>query len=196
MNALDMYVPGQRVRAYWTNSNRDYEADGVITRVNAKTVRVNIDGATVLKTGVEWVDGKLKPFLREPAPRADWNTVIPVPGTTLNRVEAIEAATPEELETAKDTERERLQRKADRFSGFAENAEKSADAAFSGAKAATEHIPFGQPILVDHYSARGHRRAVQRNHELTAKGFAESERAGKWFGRVAGIKREMKRKGL
>lgn len=196
MSALDQYVPGQRVRAYWTNCNRDYEADGTITRVNAKTVRVDIDGATILKTGLEWENGKLTPFVRTPAPRASFNTVIPVPGTKLNRVEAIEAASLEDIEAAKETERTRLSRKAARFDGFASNAQKSSDAAWQKSHDLVDDIPMGQPILVDHYSAKRHRRILQRSEDAVLKAFSEAERAEKWARRADGVEREMRRKGL
>lgn len=195
-NALDQYVPGQRVRAYWTSNNRDYEGDGVITRVNAKTVRVDIDGASVLMSGVEWTGEKLVTYTREPQPRADWNTVIPVPGTKLNRIEAVESASPDTIAQAKEAERARLQRKADRFSGFATNAARSADAAIERSRALTRDIPPGQPILVDHYSARRHRRILQQSHDAMDKFVSEADRADKWVRRASGVEREMRRKGL
>ena len=194
--ALDQYVPGQQVRAYWTNCNRDYEGDGTITRVNAKTVRVDIEGASVLMSGVDWKDGKLVAYNRTPQPRADWNTVIPVPGTKLNRIEAVEAATAEAIEQAKNAERARLQRKADRFDGFATNAARSADAALERSHSLTQDIPPGQPILVDHYSAPRHRRILERSRAAMDRFVSEADRAAKWDYRVSGIEREMRRKGL
>ena len=194
--ALDQYVPGQRVRAYWTSSNRNYEGDGTITRVNAKTVRVDIEGASVLMSGVDWKDGKLVAYNRTPQPRADWNTVIPVPGTKLNRIEAVEAATAEAIEQAKNAERARLQRKADRFDGFATNAARSADAALERSHSLTQDIPPGQPILVDHYSAPRHRRILERSRAAMDRFVSEADRAAKWDYRVSGIEREMRRKGL
>lgn len=194
--ALDHYVPGQRVRAYWTSSNRNYEADGTITRVNAKTVRVDIDGASVLMSGLDWKDGKLVAYNRTPHPRADWNTAIPVPGTKLNRVEAVEAATVDAIEQAKDAERARLQRKADRFATFADNAERSANAFLERSRALTRDIPLGQPILVGHHSERRHRRTLQQSRDAMDKFVSEAERAARWNYRVSGIEREMRRKGL
>jgi hypothetical protein len=49
-----------------------------------------------------------------------------------------------------------------RLLAAAARAEAAATAAFNRAQAATASIPFGQPILVDHYSAPRHRAALKR----------------------------------
>lgn len=56
--------------------------------------------------------------------------------------------------------------RADRREQWAESRERKAREHWGKAEAATEGIPMGQPILVDHYSARRHRHAlkVSDNH--------------------------------
>lgn len=100
------------------------------------------------------------------------------------------------IEAAKDTERARLQRKAERFGGFADSAARSSNAAWKRAHDLVTDIPLGQPILVDHYSASRHRRALWRSHTASDKGVTEGKRAAKWEARTEGVEREMKRKGL
>lgn len=60
------------------------------------------------------------------------------------------------------TRRERMEARADRREQWAASASAKAAQKFRAADAAVEGIPFGQPILVDHYSARRHRNAIER----------------------------------
>src|SRR4051794_4138295 len=61
------------------------------------------------------------------------------------------------------TRRERLERRAERLRGWADGRDAKADAAYEASRAATEHIPFGQPILIGHHSERGHRADLDRS---------------------------------
>ena len=71
------------------------------------------------------------------------------------------------------TRRERLERKLERRQEWAEKAETRSNAAIETARKITEHIPFGQPILVGHHSEAGHRRAIDRSAAQMDKGVAE-----------------------
>lgn len=71
------------------------------------------------------------------------------------------------------TRRERLERKLERRQEWAEKAEARSSAAIENARKITEHIPFGQPILVGHHSEAGHRRAIERSAAQMDKGVAE-----------------------
>jgi len=67
-------------------------------------------------------------------------------------------APPERRETEHQRERrERAERKAERLGRLA-------DAQWEDARAETEHIPLGQPILAGHHSERRHRKALERQH--------------------------------
>lgn len=71
------------------------------------------------------------------------------------------------------TRRERLENKLERRQEWAEKAEARSNAAIETARKITEHIPFGQPILVGHHSEAGHRRAIERSAAQMDKGVAE-----------------------
>ena len=58
---------------------------------------------------------------------------------------------------------EHAKAKADRWRGWAEGHRANSDAAFEASHNAVEGIPFGQPILVGHYSERKHRAAIERS---------------------------------
>ncbi|MEU4220373.1 DUF3560 domain-containing protein [Actinoplanes sp. NPDC026623] len=81
-------------------------------------------------------------------------------------------------------EAERQERAEDRAKRFAERAGNADAAGLEAARSITDGIPFGQPILVDHYSAGRHRRDLSRadNHrgkalELWNKGEHLADRA-------------------
>lgn len=61
------------------------------------------------------------------------------------------------------TRRERLERKLEKGRTWAVSADAKASQAFDRARAATEGIPFGQPILVGHHSEGRHRSALKRS---------------------------------
>lgn len=166
-----------------------------VTRVNARSVRVTIDGEAVMRVGYssapDWPEPEPSPWGR------DANFPIAWPGTPENRIDPIgSVATATEIAEAKEAERQRLERKADRFAGFAESAYRSADSAYRRSGQLVEDIPLGQPILVGHHSEARHRRTLQRSRDLMGKSIAESDRGDTWANRVASIEREMRRKGL
>lgn len=74
--------------------------------------------------------------------------------------------------------KETLERKSERFSTFAHNAEKSAEEHWK--KSDLSFIPMGQPILMGHHSQRSHERAIERSNVHSHKSIEESKRAQKW----------------
>lgn len=80
------------------------------------------------------------------------------------------------------TYRERREARAERLREWADSRDRKADAAYAAARQTADAIPFGQPMLTDHYSYRADRgrrermRAnFERSHEHAAK--AEQMRA-------------------
>lgn len=75
------------------------------------------------------------------------------------------------------TRRERLERKLEKRKEWAGKAEARAVNRFDTAHKATEHIPMGQPILVDHHSAKRHRADLNRSDTNMRKGVEETNLA-------------------
>ncbi|MCX4458545.1 DUF3560 domain-containing protein [Streptomyces sp. NBC_01728] len=79
-----------------------------------------------------------------------------------------------------EAEAERLERaegRAERFSDRADRAASNSDARHKAARGALDGIEPGQPILVGHYSERGHRRAIERSDNHMRKAIEESKKA-------------------
>ncbi len=64
---------------------------------------------------------------------------------------------------------ERREQRIDRLETRAANARAQSNDAAHRSQALVENIPFGQPILVDHYSANSHRRTLDRSRRLMDK---------------------------
>ncbi len=64
-----------------------------------------------------------------------------------------------------------------RYAELAEKARKESDARISHASKMSAMIPAGQPILVDHYSAKGHRRALDKISNNMRKGIELHKKA-------------------
>ncbi|RQU83933.1 DUF3560 domain-containing protein [Burkholderia cenocepacia] len=75
-----------------------------------------------------------------------------------------------EYEARQQARRERLEQAAD-------NAQSEANATHARARSMASVIPFGQPILVDHYSAGRDRRYRARIHNTFGKAFALNDKA-------------------
>lgn len=73
-------------------------------------------------------------------------------------------AAPRPMEQAEADRADRMQDRADALSAKAERKAAESDAAEAASRQITDMIPMGQPILVDHYSAPRHRRALDRAH--------------------------------
>ncbi len=74
--------------------------------------------------------------------------------------------------------------KSQKFTLYAQsNAAKSIER-FETAKAAVENIPFGQPILVDHYSASRHRAAINKSNVNMRKSIEHDDKSSYWSRRA------------
>ncbi len=79
---------------------------------------------------------------------------------------------------------DRREERIDRLEGRAERAKAQSTDAARRSQALVENIPFGQPILVDHYSAKGHRRTLDRSRKLMDKAVDLGEKADHLEGRA------------
>jgi len=65
----------------------------------------------------------------------------------------------------------------ERYLNSAEKAENRSSSLYEQSKRTVEHIPMGQPILVGHYSERGHRNTLARSYKQMSKSVEESNKA-------------------
>ena len=87
-----------------------------------------------------------------------------------------------------EREAERAERAADRagrFGEYAGNASERAAGTYAQARQMIEAIPFGQPILTDHYSAGRDRRYRDRMGRTFERAFAEMGKAERWEQRAS-----------
>ncbi len=84
-----------------------------------------------------------------------------------------------------EAKQNRASDRAERFKVYAEHAAKRSETAYQGVKTIMDSIPLGQPILVDHYSARRHRRELGRIDSGIGKAVEESKKAEHWTNRAA-----------
>lgn len=91
------------------------------------------------------------------------------------------------------TRRERLENKLQKREEWAAKAEQRAAARFRAADAATEGIPFGQPILVGHHSEKRHRNAVERGQRNGFKGVEEMRLAEHHTSKADGLAHQLDR---
>jgi len=102
--------------------------------------------------------------------------------------EALRAAGHEVTVTIDDSDRrtfaeaeaeryERAEDRAGRMAGYAANAEARSTAAYERVRQMAEAIPFGQPMMPDHYSYGRDRRYRDRIHSLQGKSIEEGRRA-------------------
>nr|WP_256672509.1 DUF3560 domain-containing protein [Pseudomonas sp. JG-B] len=81
---------------------------------------------------------------------------------------------------------ERAEQRADRFDGYSEKRAADADRARAGVEAISQHIPFGQPILVGHHSERRARKDAERIENGIRRAVAMWECSEYWERRAAG----------
>lgn len=74
---------------------------------------------------------------------------------------------------------ERKEARVGRLEERAEKAAKESTDAARRSSAIVENIPMGQPILVDHHSAKGHRRDLERSRKLMDKSVEASQKAAR-----------------
>ena len=80
---------------------------------------------------------------------------------------------------------DRKEARIDRMEERAARAQAESAAASHAAHEIMRHIPPGQPILVDHYSAKGHRRDLDKIHRNMHKSIEAGEKAAYYSSRAA-----------
>jgi len=85
------------------------------------------------------------------------------------------------------TYRERREARAERLRGWADKRDQKADSAYAAAKATSDMIPFGQPMLVDHYSYRGDRNRRSRMSRNFERSFEHRDKADSMRSRADNI---------
>lgn len=91
------------------------------------------------------------------------------------------------------TRRERLEKRAERATEFAQKATARATSAYESGKALADRIPFGQPILVGHHSESRSRRDAERIGTSTQKFVDESKKAERHERRAEGIAAQLEK---
>lgn len=84
--------------------------------------------------------------------------------------------------------KERLRRKAERYSQYAENAEARSEAYVNKSNEATKGIVFGQPILVGHHSESKHRNALEKSHRAMDNAVSEMKKAEEYSDKAESYK--------
>lgn len=77
-----------------------------------------------------------------------------------------------------------VEARVDRFSGYAENAARSAEQAHNRVSQIADGIPLGQPIMVGHHSERHARRDAEKIQNGMNKAISETKRAEYWNYRI------------
>jgi hypothetical protein len=101
--------------------------------------------------------------------------------------EDIALALCDEIQEEDSTLLQRAEDRNYRFATYSGNAGRRSQQANAAAKAITDFIPLGQPILVGHHSEKRHRRDIERVQNLTRKSIDESDKAKYWSSRAAGV---------
>lgn len=91
---------------------------------------------------------------------------------------------------------ERAEERADRFSDYSEKRASDANSARKAVSAISDHIPFGQPILVGHHSERHARKDAERIESGMRRAVQMWETSEYWKQRAAGALRHAKYKEL
>lgn len=86
------------------------------------------------------------------------------------------------------TYRERREARADRLEGWADKREAKGAGEIARAKQVADMIPFGQPMLTDHYSYRSDRNRRDRMVAGFDRGFANVRKADEMRSRAEGIR--------
>jgi hypothetical protein len=83
--------------------------------------------------------------------------------------------------------KERAEERAERYRGYAANAEARSEAAHNKFHSLLDPIPLGQPILIGHHSERRHRRTLERADNALRKACEETDKAKHYKGKAAGV---------
>ncbi|MDP9135243.1 MAG: DUF3560 domain-containing protein [Actinomycetota bacterium] len=89
------------------------------------------------------------------------------------------------------TRRERLEAKLAKRAEWAASRQHKAAGEFQKADRATDGIPLGQPILVDHYSARRHRSAIAKQDGAMRRGIEHADKAKEHASKAAGLSTQL-----
>lgn len=81
--------------------------------------------------------------------------------------------------------RDRAEMRADRFEDYSDKREKDAQSARRAVESITEHIPFGQPILIGHHSERRARKDAERIQDGMRRAVKMWETSEYWTRRAA-----------
>ena len=87
--------------------------------------------------------------------------------------------------------RERLERKLEKRQEWAQKRRQKANGEFNKARAATEGIPLGQPILVGHHSEGRHRAALKRQDTAMRNGCESQDMADHHTSKAAGLESQL-----
>lgn len=72
---------------------------------------------------------------------------------------------------------QRALNKADKLSGYAENAVKRSNQYYEASQEGRDFLALGEPIKVGHHSEKRHRALIERNHNRMGRSVAEAEKA-------------------
>lgn len=89
---------------------------------------------------------------------------------------------------------DRAEARAERFEGYSDNRAQDAESARKAVAAISDHIPFGQPILVGHHSERHARRDAEKIENGMRRAVRMWETSQYWTERAAGALRHAKYK--
>lgn len=80
---------------------------------------------------------------------------------------------------------ERALAKANKYNGYAANAEKRSNQYYEASQEGKDFLSLGEPIKVGHHSEKRHRALIERNWGRMGKSVAESEKAEKYEDKAA-----------
>lgn len=89
------------------------------------------------------------------------------------------------------TRRERLERKLEKREEWAQSARTQATENFNRSENVLAGIPMGQPILIDHYSARSHINALKKSEAAMEKSYEATKRAEEHERKAEGLARQL-----
>ena len=148
---------------------------------------------------------KLKPFVRTEVEKTTLNELLT---DETFKAEIIELANRREHRTAIETDvatmleeqygpvpeatlnnwyEAKQEARAERYEEYADNAEARSNAAYKRSHELTQHIPFGQPILVGHHSERKHRNTLSKSWNAMGKSVEKQRKADYFRERAASV---------
>ena len=95
------------------------------------------------------------------------------------------------IENNRKSTRERKENKINKLNEWQEKAEDRADQAYQSVRGIADNIPFGQPILVGHYSEKMHRGMLAKIDSGMRKSVEESNKAVRHAEKATNIARQL-----